>query len=84
MSIQFKSNLPPIPSRSTVVEDGHIGEEFRSLEVGAAGVVDNLLKENLLLDAKDLCLSILPFVSQHSDEQLKRTLICKLGYCSSR
>jgi len=37
-----------------------------------------LLAENLLLESKELCSSILPYLSSHSKEQMERKLISKI------
>ena len=72
-SIQFKSNLPPSPSTETSV-----GEGFHSLEIEASKVVESLLKENLLAEAKNLISKISPYTSPFVQKRLERNFISKL------
>ena len=72
-SIRFKAKLPPVPSQP-------VNEEFRALEIEAARRVENLLKESLLFEAEDLCTRLLPYLSNHSGERLKREVISKIHH----
>eukprot|EP00980_Cylindrotheca_fusiformis_P000142 scaffold24_cov128-Cylindrotheca_fusiformis.AAC.15 len=72
-SIGLKSNLPPIP-RTRVQETETLEGEFEELETGAARIVERLLKESLLQEARDLCITMLPYLSGFARERLKKDL----------
>lgn len=74
-SIRFKLALPPM-STQKVVEAGN--RDFREFEVTAAKLVENLLTESLLTEAKDLCSSVLPYLPVQSQERLSKDLISKM------
>jgi hypothetical protein len=77
-SIGLKSNLPPMPSRSEQ-KDVTLNHEFKDIEAEAARIVEKLVKEGLLLEARDLCMCMLPYLSNLTQERLRANLISELG-----
>ena len=80
-SIQFRLKLPPVPVRSEGNQDRDrdVKNDFTAFEVEAAGIVENLVRENLLNEAKGLCESISPYMSDYARKQLQVNIISKLS-----
>ena len=78
-SIQLKSKMPEIPAADILVrEDGRATNIFQGLEAEASEVVETLLKENLLDEAKNLISKISPYTSPFVQKRLERNFISKL------
>ena len=81
-SIQFRLKLRPAPARSEENQDGDgdgdIENDFTTFGVKAAGIVENLVRENLLNEAEGLCESILPRMSGYTEKQLQVNKISKV------
>ena len=74
----MKSKHTAIPVRPKSGGDRAVSDHYRGLEIDVSGVMENLLRENLLLEAKDLCVTILPHISMYSSQILKRDLVPRL------
>ncbi|KAL3933996.1 MAG: hypothetical protein SGBAC_010158 [Bacillariaceae sp.] len=75
-SINIRSNLPPLPSRSEVEKaDGTAYEEYRDLETNIARTVGKLFDEGLLLEGRDLCSCLVPYVPKPTQQRLKIEIV---------
>lgn len=81
-SLELKSNLPPIPTRSDL-EDEALAVEYQVVEADGARIVERLMKESLLLEARDLCTCILPYLSTLARKRLRQNLIVALDDITS-
>ena len=52
--------------------------ESQMLEVEGARVVESLLRESLLEEAKNLCLRLMPYLSKDSTSHLERKVLNRL------
>jgi hypothetical protein len=72
-SVRFRASLedgPPAEVTTDTVDE---------LEVTAAKIMEGLLAERLLLEARTLCTSIASRLSAYSQEQLQQRFVSKLG-----
>ena len=78
-SIQFKSKLL---SQNLVtqnaMETSEMEESLLTLEVEAAAIVENLIKENLFIEANDVCLCIMPYLPEYAKKKLEVEIINKM------
>ena len=75
--IQFKSKLL---SQNLVIqnESNEMEESLLTMEVEAAAIVEDLMKENLFMEAEDICCCIMPYLPQYAKKQLEVQIINKL------
>jgi len=75
-SIDIRSNLPPLPSRSEEEkEDVTAYEQYRDLESNVARTVGKLFDEGLLLEGRDLCSCLVPYVPKRTQQRLKMEIV---------
>mmetsp|Transcript_31441 Transcript_31441/g.75852 ORF Transcript_31441/g.75852 Transcript_31441/m.75852 type:complete len:2512 (-) Transcript_31441:67-7602(-) len=78
-SVRFQSRLPMLSTDSK--EEGERdcdSSESQMLEVEGARIVESLLRESLLEEAKNLCLRLLPYLSNDSASHLERKILHRL------
>ncbi|CAJ1966167.1 unnamed protein product [Cylindrotheca closterium] len=75
-SIGIRSNLPPLPSSSEEEkEDDTAYEQYRDLESNIARTVGKLFDEGLLLEGRDLCSCLVPYVPKRTQQRLKMEIV---------
>mmetsp|Transcript_31447 Transcript_31447/g.75881 ORF Transcript_31447/g.75881 Transcript_31447/m.75881 type:complete len:2497 (-) Transcript_31447:208-7698(-) len=79
-SVRFQMKLPVLKGGDKkgkpVGED--VESEYRLLEVEGASVVESLLCEGLIEEAKNVCLRLIPYMSEESVEHLHRKIMRRL------
>jgi len=75
-SINIRSTLPPLPTKSEETkEDDWEYPEYRELEANVARTVGKLFDEGLLLEGRDLSMSLLPYVPKRTQQRLKAEIV---------
>jgi len=77
-SIGIRSNLPPLPSRSREEkEDGSTSsyDQYRALESKISKTVEKLFAEGLVLEGRDLCLCLIPYVHPRVQQRIKSEIV---------
>ncbi|CAJ1941279.1 unnamed protein product [Cylindrotheca closterium] len=84
-SVRFQMRLPVLTpgghgkDKSIVGDDdGELSSEYHLLEMEGASVVESLLYEGLVEEAKNLCRGLVPFMSEESVDHLQRKIIRRL------
>jgi len=73
-SIDILANLPPLPKLQEGVEDS-LDMRYFDLEFRTALAVEKLFKEGLFTEGRDLCSSLLPYVSTGKQQKLKDEIV---------
>jgi len=76
-SIGIRSNLPSLPSRSgeEKEDDTSLHDQYRDLESNISKTVEKLFAEGLLLEGRDLCSCLVPYVHPRVQQRLKAEIV---------